>query len=263
MLARSLWGPWIAAFFALSNLPWIQTSFLGGSEPLFILLAFSSFWLNRKKHRIAAWTLAALATWTRPVGVFALLALGLDLILRREYRKLAICATIASLIGLLYLIPFWVTFHDPLYQFHQYQHADWESGSLLSWPFHIILVSYLYYRGPWTNVVLTGIWIALSALALFRMGLKWYSEGRPEYPNEQIFAITYLVFLFCYNSLEWARWGFPRFVIPAIPLVLLSIDRWLPKSRYVIYPLCIASSILAAFSAIGIQNVFSTLRHAL
>jgi len=92
------------------------------------------------------------------------------------------------------------------------------------------------------------------------MGWKLYREGLPKRPYEQIFAITYLMFLFSYNSLEWARWDFHRFVIPAIPMLLLTFDRWLPKSRYVIYPVCVLSSILAACSAIGIQNVISTLR---
>jgi len=227
---------------------------------LFVFLLFASFWFSRKERWIAASVLAAFATLTRPVGVFALFALGLSLILRKDYKKLLVCTVVAALIGFLYLLPFWISLHDPLFQFHRYKHEDWQSGALVTWPFHIIAVSYLYYTGPWTNVLLTGGWIALSTLAFFRIGLKFYREGLPEHPNEQIFAITYLLFLFCYNSLEWARWDFHRFVIPAIPLVLLTFDRWLPKSRYVLYPTCVVSSILAACSAIGIQKVISSLR---
>jgi Glycosyltransferase family 87 len=260
LLVRSLWGTWIAAFFALLNFPWLQTSFLGGSEPLFVFLVFASFWCSRKERWILASALAALATLTRPVGIFALFALGLSLLLRKDYRKLLNCTAVAALIGFIYLVPFWISLHDPLYQFHRYQHEDWQSGHLVTWPFLTIAVSYLYYTGPWTNVVLTGGWIGLAAVGLFRMGLKLYRDGLPEHSNEQIFAIAYLTFLFCYNSLEWARWDFPRFVIPAIPLVLLTFDRWLPKSRYVIYPICAVSSILAACSAIGLQKVLSTLR---
>lgn len=198
--------------------------------------------------------------WQRAVGIFALTALGLNLLLRKEYRKLALCIAVAALIGFLYLLPFWITFHDPLYQFHRRaQVGDWDSGGLLTWPFRDIVISYLYYRGPWTNVLLTGGWIGLSTVALFRMGVKLYRDRRAEHLNEQIYAITYLMFLFSYNSLVWARWDFHRFVIPVIPLALLSVERWLPKSRYVVYPLCVVSSALAAFSAVGVQNVMKTL----
>jgi hypothetical protein len=264
LLVHSLWGPWIAAFFAILNFPWIQASFLGSSEPLFVLLLFGSFWFSReerpKERWILASVLAALATVTRAIGIFGLVGLGLNLLLRKEYRKLTLSIAFAALIGLLYLLPFWIAFHDPLYQFHRRASAvDWDSGHLLTWPFRDIVVSYLYHRGPWTNVILTGGWIGLSAVALFRIGVKVYRQRGTQRLNEQIFAITYLTFLFSYNSLEWARWDFHRFVIPAIPLVLQSFERWLPKSRYVVYPLCAVSSALAACSAIGIQNVIKSL----
>lgn len=256
LLARPLWGPWIAAFFAILNFPWLQTSMLGGSEPLFVLLLFASFWFSRRQRWIPSSALAALATVTRAVGVFSLFALGLSLLLRKEYRKLSLCIAVAALIGFLYLLPFWVAFHDPLYQFHRREHSgDWDSGHLLTWPFHSIAVSYLYHRGPWSNVILTGAWIGLAIVGLCRMGIKLYRDRGTQYPNEQIFVITYVFFLFSYNSLVWARWSFHRFVIPAIPLLLLSVYPWLPKKRYVMYPLCIVSSILAAWSAIGIKNV--------
>jgi Gpi18-like mannosyltransferase len=259
LLVRNLWGGWISAFFAILNFSWIQASFLGGSEPLFVLLLLISFWFSRKERWIPASVIAALATLTRPVGIFALFALALALFLRKDYRKLFFCTAAAALIGFLYLMPFWIALHDPLYQFHRYQHEDWQSGSLVTWPFYIIAVSYLYHRGPWTNVLLTGGWIGFSFVALCRMGAKLYRYRPVEHLNEQIFAVTYLIFLFCYNSLEWARWDFPRFVIPAIPLLLLSVYSWLPKSRYVVYPLCVVSSVLAACSAIGIKNVIAIL----
>lgn len=129
----------------------------------------------------------------------------------------------------------------------------------MTWPFRDIVMSYLYYRGPWSNVILTGGWIALGAAGLCRMGIKLYRDRGAEHLNEQIFAISYLLFLFSYNSLEWARWDFHRFVIPVIPLLLLSFERWLPKSRYILYPLCVVSSALAALSAIGVQNVIKAL----
>jgi hypothetical protein len=35
-LAYRLWGGWVAGFFSLLNFDWLQRSFLGGSEPLFV-----------------------------------------------------------------------------------------------------------------------------------------------------------------------------------------------------------------------------------
>ncbi|HST08753.1 MAG TPA: hypothetical protein VLL05_00125, partial [Terriglobales bacterium] len=57
-LAWRLWGGWIAGFFAILNFDWLQRSYLGGSEPLFVALLFGSF-LFVKKDR---WLLAA-AIW--------------------------------------------------------------------------------------------------------------------------------------------------------------------------------------------------------
>ena len=49
-LAWRLWGGWIAGFFAILNLDWLQRSYLGGSEPLFAALLFGSFLAVRKER---------------------------------------------------------------------------------------------------------------------------------------------------------------------------------------------------------------------
>ncbi len=233
LLAWHLWGPWIAGFFTVLNFYWIQLSLLGGSEPLFVVLLFSAFWAIRKERWLAASVLAAFATVVRPLGVFALLGIGLALIVRRDYKKLLACTSLATLVGTLYLLPFWIYFHDPLYQVHRYQQSDWQSESAISLPFRAIISSLFNHQVPWTNVLLTLGWI--------------------------IFAFSYLLFLFSYNS-GWARAEFPRFAMPVVPFLLLAFDRWLPRSRYVLYGLGIASSVLGACSAIGIREVMATLR---
>jgi len=43
LLVASLFGTRVAAYFALTNLAWLQTSFLGGSEPLAVALARGGF----------------------------------------------------------------------------------------------------------------------------------------------------------------------------------------------------------------------------
>jgi hypothetical protein len=67
-LAWRLWGGWIAGFFAILNLDWLQRSYLGGSEPLFVALLFGSFLAVRKERWLIAALLASLATVVRPPG---------------------------------------------------------------------------------------------------------------------------------------------------------------------------------------------------
>lgn len=259
LLVRNLWGAWTAAYFTLLSFYWFQASFLGSSEPLFVFLLFSSFWCIRKERWRYASLLAALATIVRPVGLFALVAIGLALIHRREYKKALHCTAIGALIGFLYLLPFWIYFHDALYQFHRYQKTDWESGFVIGWPFHAIVVSYLHNREPWTNVILTTGWLAFAVVGYLLIAVKMLRQ-RTARTTERTFAIGYLSFFFSYNSVYWARAEFPRFVFPVLPILLVAFDRWVPKSRILLYSLAVVSPVLGACSEIGIRSVFGFLR---
>jgi len=260
LLVWHLWGPWIAGFFTVLNLYWFQVSLLGGSEPLFVALLFLSLWAIRKERWVEASALAAFATLTRPLAIFALLGIGLILIFRRDYKKTFMCTALATLIGALYLLPFWIYLHDPLYQFHQYRRNDWQSGSAIGLPFRALVLGFLHDRGPWTNVALTLGWIIFAFIGLCAMSRKSFRHYIQEQPAEYIFAFFYLAFIFTYNSVAWARADFPRLVIPVLPFLLLAFDRWLPRSRYVLYGFGIVSSVLAACSAIGIRNALAALR---
>ena len=274
LMARKLWGDWIALFFALLNITWIQASYLGGSEPLFVLLLFLSFWQSRKEHWVSAAVLAALATVVRPLGFLALVGIGMTLLLRKEICKAALCTAVAMLIGLLYLAPFWIFLHDPLFQVHHYKQEDWHGGAPVGWPFHGILATLVHNREPWTNVIFTTGWILFAVLGFCMMIAKLrtptlslesperrgWSNRMKERPAEYWFAFSYLIFLFCYDS-QWVRAEFPRFLIPVLPFLLVALERWLPKRRFVIYPLAVASAVLGAFSALGVRNVMAALHH--
>jgi uncharacterized BrkB/YihY/UPF0761 family membrane protein len=80
---------------------------------------------------------------------------------------------------------------------------------------------------------------------------------------ETIFLIPYLWTLYTYNYPHWARGNFARFAIPILPLALLALYRWIPKDRRALWGVAVLSSILAAASAIGINNVAEVLRRAL
>jgi hypothetical protein len=81
-----------------------------------------------------------------------------------------------------------------------------------------------------------------------------------EHRVEVLFAIPYLLLIFCYNYPVFARSNFSRFVIPALPIVFVALSRWLPRNRGVIWGLGVVMPILAASSALGIRNVMHLLR---
>jgi hypothetical protein len=256
LLARQLWGGWIAGFFAILNFDWLQRSYLGGSEPLFMALLFASFLAVRRARWILASTLAAFATVTRPVGIFALVALGLALLVKREYKTFALCTGVALIIGMLYVLPFWLYFGDPLYQVHSYKVNDWHSGLPIGLPFSAIGSSFLRGQQPFTNVLLTLGWIIFVLIGTVAMARKRFRSYIRERPSEAWFAMLYIAFILTYNSSAWARAEVVRFAIPALPFVLLSLSDWIPKSRPLLYAVAAVSAALAACSAIGIRNVF-------
>jgi len=261
VLAYRLWGGWIAGFFAILNFDWMQRLFLGGSEPLFMALVFGTFLAARRERWLLAALLAALSTTVRPVGMFVLVALGLALLAKRDFRNFLLASLTGLIVGGLYVVPLVLYFHNPLANVRTYQHNDWAGGRLLTWPFAAILKSTFSDPAPATNLVLTWGWILFVLAGLFALALtkdcRRYWRTRP---SEMIFAVSYLIFIFTYNSPHWVRGSFPRFAIPILPFVLLAFKKWLPRDRRLLWGLAVVSSILAACSAVGVRNVAEMVR---
>jgi len=255
-LACRLWGGWVAGFFAVLNFDWMQRSCLGGAEPLFVALLFAAFLAVRQEKWLLAVSLASLSTVVRPLGVLALLGIGITLLWRREFGKCALAAVIALVVGGLYILPLGLYFGAPWANVARYRQADWEGGHLVGLPFYAIIKGTLMYPQPWTNLALTFGWIlfVLAGVAAMLSTSRFRKYART-HPVEVIFAVTYVVFLYTYDSPYWARGTFPRFGIPIIPFVLWALLPWIPKSHRLLWALGIVSSVLAAASAIGIRNV--------
>ena len=262
VLAYRLWGGWIATVFAIINFDWYHRSYLGGSEPLFVALLFGSFLAIRRERWWLAALFAALATVTRPLGIFLLLGIGIALLQRREWKRLVVATSIALAIGLLYVIPLARYFHDPLATVHSYQSAHAAATvPLFGWPFYAIVKGTILYPTPLSNLLLTFGWIFLVLISALAM--LWTPEFRAyarQHVPEIIFAAPYILSLYCYNYPMWARGNFPRFAIPIIPFVLLALRRWIPADRRLLWVVAPVMAVLAASSALGIQNVAHFLR---
>ncbi len=263
-LAYRLWGGWVAGFFAVLSFDWMQRSYLGGSEPLFVALLFGSFVAVRKERWLAAALLASLATVVRPLGVFALLGIGLTLLWRRSYRTFLLATAIGVVIGTLYMLPLARHFGDPLATVNSYHSREWQGGWLFGFPFYAIIKGTLMEPPPLTNLLLSSGWILLVLVATVVMiKTDRFREYARAHPVETLFLIPYLWTLYTYNYPHWARSNFARFAIPIIPFVLVALYRWIPKDRRVLWSVGLMTPVLAAASAVGISNVVQLVRRAL
>jgi hypothetical protein len=263
LLVARLFGNWVAAFFALSNFAWLQASLLGGSEPLAVALGMGAFCSFRRERPLLAALLGALATTVRPLMFFTLVGIGIALLYQKRYAKFAGALALGLAIGLLYAWPLARYFGDPLLTAHSYMSRDYGAanvtgphGHLFGWPFHGIVVGTMLYPAPWTNLVLSFSWIALvvaGAAAMFSRRLREFWRANPA---EAVFSGLYLMAIFSYDYLVWARGNFMRFSIPVLPFVFFALLRWLPRDRRVLWCLAALVPALAACSAIGIRNVF-------
>jgi hypothetical protein len=155
LLARRMWGGWVAGLFAVLNLDWIQRSLLGGSEPLFTALIFGSFLAVRRGRWMLATVLASLATICRPLGFIGLLAIAVSLLWKREPLKCLLATAMGLAIGVLYALPLALYFGSPLANIHGYD----PDGSLFGIPFHAVIVGTMRYPAPLSNLILTCGWI--------------------------------------------------------------------------------------------------------
>jgi hypothetical protein len=261
LLAWRLWGGWIAGYFAILNFDWMQRSCLGGSEPLFVCLLFAAFLSVRQRRWLLATLLASFATVVRPLGLFALVGIGLALLWKRDFTKFAAATAIALVVGVLYAVPLATHFGDPLATVNSYHNPQWQGGWLFGFPFYAIIKGTLLYSAPWTNLTLSFGWIFLvlgAVVVMVRSGeFRAYCRA---HVVEATFLVPYLWCLFTYNYPYWARGTFARFAIPILPFVLLALYRWIPKNRRVLWALGAVSPILAASSVLGIVNVWHMLQ---
>jgi hypothetical protein len=263
VLAQKLWNAWIACYFAILNFDWLQRSCLGGSEPLFVCLLFAAFLSARRERWALASLLASCATVVRPLGIFALLGIGVTLLWRRDFKRFSLASVIGLTVGTLYCLPLLFHFGDALATVNSYHSKEWQGGWLFGIPFRAIIKGF-FYPAPWTNIALSVFWILLVTAGVVTMLRS--SEFRAYCRTnsvEALFLIPYLWCLYAYNYPAWARSNFARFAIPVLPFVLLALYRWLPKDRRLLWGLGIVMPLLAASSALGIINVLHRLRSAI
>lgn len=251
VLARSLWGGWVACFFAVTSIEWIQHAAMGGAETLSVALIFGSFFAVRRGRWPLAALLAAVCTIVRPEGAIALLALGSCLLWQRRFRTLAVCVAIGVAVGALYAIPLQVAFGDPFANYHAYESEDF-GGFIVSWPFAAIVNSALRSVSPYSHKLMVAFWIAVVLIGYLAMiATPHFRRHAREHPYEVVYATLLGAFYFTYNSVH-AFHQFVRFTLSLVPLTYFALLPWLPKDRRLLWA---AGTVTATFSGMSAMNV--------
>ena len=263
-IAARLVGTLAAAYFAITNLAWLQLAWIGGSEPLAMALGLGAFLAFRRNRVFLAALAGSLSVTVRPLMIFVLVGIGVVLLYRRKFARFFVAAGTGILVGILYVLPLAHFFGDPLLTVHSYTTRDYGGGGiagphghLFGWPFHGIIAGTIAYPSPWTNLLLSFSWIAIVVAGAGMMFSGRFREYARAYPNEAIFCALYLLALFSYDYLLWARSNFMRFSIPVLPFIFFALMPVLPKNRRFLWCLNIVGAVLAMISAVGLKKVIS------
>jgi hypothetical protein len=262
VLCFRLWGATITAWFTVADWWWLQSTVGGGSEPLFMALLLGAFLAVRQERWTVAALLASLSTVVRPVGIFALIAMGIVLLARKDLRRLATAILIALLVGALYVLPMISIYGSPLASVRSYQAQDWATDSPVTIPLLPIVKGALEtassIRVPLE--ILIGLWVLITLVGFIKMSVdKTFREYSRQHPTEAIFAFLYGLFIFSYDANFWAWEHFPRFALPLLPFILLVFLRRLPTDRRILSAVALVSIICVVLPKAGLTHVHALL----
>ena len=260
-LAHRLWGGWVATYFAVTSIDWVQHSVFGGSDPLAIALTFGAFLAARRSQWARAALCASMAAIVRPQAVLALIAIGLVLLAQRDFRRLATCVVVGIAVLSLYLIPIWLAFGDPFANYHMYQSADFPT-SLLTFPLGAIVEAFLGPY-PWTQRIIVSFWILVVIAGVAVMARSPRSRAHAyRFPVEAVYVALSVAFCLTYNS-PFGFHSFARYTLSILPVMYFALLPWLPRHRALTWSLALTMPAVAGASAMNVRRTIATLRRAL
>lgn len=262
LLLHRLYGGHVAVAFGMVSSTWILLSVFGGCEPLFMALLFASFLATRRERWLLATFLGCVATTVRPIGLFMPLALLASLLWRRNGKAAMRCGVVALAVGAAYLIPVYLLTGDAFVQPKLYS-SDWQvhefplaHGGILTFPALRLLQGFYYLHDRWNSwpaAVLRMFWIMAAVGGAI---LLWTPRRANEFPLvERIFGCAYSAFFLCYNF-DYVALYIPRFILPALPLFLFAVRKWIPLDRRILWPLAALSIVFNTVVLFGFKTVF-------
>jgi hypothetical protein len=262
LLVHRLYGGLVAVAFGFVSSAWILLSVFGGVEPLFMALLFASFLAARRERWLLAIFLGCVATTVRPIGVLAPLALLASLLWQRQWKVVVKGSAVALAMSAAYLIPIRLLTGDAFFQIKLYS-VDWQEHSfplahrgILTLPMLRLVQGFFYMHERWSSLPASALrigWILATAVGAILLWMPRYSRELPL--PERIFGCVYTTFLVFYNF-ETITLYIPRFILPALPLILFTVRKWIPQNRRILWPLAATAIVFNTVTLWGFQTVF-------
>ena len=262
LLLHRLYGGLVAVAFGMLSSTWILHSVFGGCEPLFMALLFASFLAARHERWLLAIFLGCAATTVRPIGILMPFALIASLLWHRNRSVAVRCCIVALTVAAVYLIPVYMLTGDALVQPRLYS-ADWQvhefplaHRGIVTLPALRLLQGFYYLHDRWNSWPAAILRLAWIVAAVGGAILLWTPRLARELPLvERIFGCAYTTFFVCYNF-DYITLYIPRFILPALPLVLFVLKKWIPQDRRILWPMATLSIVFNTVVLFGFKTVF-------
>ena len=261
-LAFVMWGPWVAAYFIAGSYMLIQFTAFAGADPLFAFLFLLTLYLARAERWNWATLVISLATAVRPLGIFCLAAVLIQLLRLRKPKLLLAPLIICSTTLALYFALFTHYAGDPLRGVAAYRSYDWAGGLPVTVPLLGIITNAI--NGVHVGVAamrvikICYVLLHIAALVLLFSNRKRWTAWLAAVPVEVFALALYSAFLLCYNGPEQSLSGYPRMLIPISPILLSIFGCALPRRWAVVAGLGLFSVGLAVLSNLGAAHVLSS-----
>jgi hypothetical protein len=213
---------------------YLMYSTMAMTEPTLLLFSLLGLILAERRVPIPAGLLLGFAGIIRPVACFAVIGYLAYLALHRRWREAVSIGVLSSVVVGVGLVGVQLFLGDALRSYHVYANEPGAyGGHLLSLPFHSLILTPLTNPVPgWKIVYIWGcVTLALTSCAL--LAWRWWKAHRSGanarwLPLAALWAFGNTLFALSLGGI-WGFHEFHRFMLPALPALLLGYQELLPR----------------------------------
>ena len=245
-LVCKLFGWTTGFYFIFLNVSLIQRNYLGGSEPLYLMLTLTSFIGVKNIYYLNA--LNVLSFSTRVIGLINIISTTLYVFINNKLSNKIKYLLFLSIIFISIVYITSIINGAEYFSVHDAYNRDRYSQAYLNYPFF----SFVYAFNENNRLLMLVKFLSYFLLCLSTFYYIFKNIINKIIKNYDLFYIFYALFLFTYNS-SWAYIEFVRFYGPIMPISLFYISRYLPKKIFLRYFFLI---IFTSISALGVTGFF-------